>query len=125
MSAAHPAASQPQAHGHAEEHAHPTARTYIIVGVILAVITGLEIWVYGVEQLKAFLAPILIVMSATKFVLVVGFYMHLKFDDRYFRYMFGFGLFIAASVIIVLMLLFSYYALPPQPGPTLHAEPAH
>jgi cytochrome c oxidase subunit 4 len=102
-------------HAHAEEeegHGHPGPRTYIIVGVILAVITLLEVYAYTLESIKPILVPILLVLSATKFVLVVGFYMHLKFDAPLFTGVFGFGLMVAGSIITALLFLFGQYPLP-------------
>ena len=58
-------------HG-AMEHAHPGAGTYVFIGGILAFITLLEVWAYTQEFLRPMLVPILLVLSATKFVLVVG-----------------------------------------------------
>jgi cytochrome c oxidase subunit 4 len=101
-------------HGEAHEleHAHPGAKTYVIVGVILAVITLTEVWAYTQEGLRPVLVPILLVLSALKFVLVVGFYMHLRFDHPLFTGVFGFGLAVGASVITAVMFLFGQYPLP-------------
>jgi len=98
------------------EHAHPGAKTYTIVGVILAIITLLEVWAYTQEFLRPALVPILLVLSATKFVLVVGFYMHLKFDHPLFTGVFGFGLAVGASVITALLFLFRSYPFPVHHG---------
>jgi cytochrome c oxidase subunit 4 len=98
--------------GHAVEHAHPGAKTYAIVGLILAVITLTEVWAYTQESLQAALVPILLTLSALKFVLVVGFYMHLRFDHPLFTGVLGFGLVVAASVITAFMFLFGQYPLP-------------
>jgi cytochrome c oxidase subunit 4 len=101
---------------HELEHAHPGARTYVLVGVILAIITMTEVWAYTQEFLRPALVPILLVLSAAKFVLVVGFYMHLRFDHPLFTGVFGFGLAVAGSVITALMFLFGQYALPTHHG---------
>ena len=110
----HELAQHDGAHGdHAAlEHPHPGPRTYVLVGVILAIITGVEVFAYTQESVKAVLVPILLVLSATKFVLVVGFYMHLKFDHPLLTGVFGFGLAVAASVITALLFLFHQYPLP-------------
>lgn len=101
--------------------AHPGARTYIVVGAVLTVITAIELWVYNVEALSSWLALILAVLSATKFMLVIGFFMHLKFDNPLFRFMFGFGLLVAASIVTALWLLFHQYPLPEKgPSPLDH-----
>ena len=97
---------------HDAEHAPPGPRTYVIVGVILAVITLLEVYAYTEERIRPLLVPILLILSATKFVLVVGFYMHLKFDAPLFTGVFGFGLAVGGSVITALLFLFGQYPFP-------------
>src|SRR5919197_468914 len=97
---------------HELEHAHPGARTYTLVGVVLAVITMTEVWAYTQEFLRPVLVPILLVLSAAKFILVVGFYMHLRFDAPLFTGVFGFGLAVAGSVITALLFLFGQYPFP-------------
>jgi cytochrome c oxidase subunit 4 len=98
------------------EHAHPGPKTYVIVGVVLAIITLLEVWAYTQESIRPILVPLLLVMSATKFAIVVGFYMHLRFDHPLFTGVFGFGLVVGASVITALMFLFGQYPLPHHGG---------
>jgi cytochrome c oxidase subunit IV len=94
------------------EHAHPGAKTYTLVGVVLAIITLVEVWAYTQVFLRPILVPVLLALSATKFVLVVGFYMHLKFDHPLFTGVFGFGLAVGASVITALIFLFHQYPFP-------------
>jgi cytochrome c oxidase subunit 4 len=94
------------------EHAHPGAKTYVLIGVVLAIITLTEVWAYNQAFLRPMLVPILLVLSACKFILVVGTYMHLKFDHPVFTAVFGFGLAVAGSVITAFMFLFGQYALP-------------
>jgi cytochrome c oxidase subunit 4 len=101
---------------HELEHAHPGARTYVVVGAILATITMIEVWAYTQESIRPMLVPILLGLSAAKFVLVVGFYMHLRFDHPLFTGVFGFGLAVAASVITAVMFLFGQYGLPAHHG---------
>ncbi len=96
------------------EHAHPGPRTYTVVGVILAIITLIEVWAYNQPELRAALVPILLVLSAVKFATVVGFFMHLRFDNRLFVAVFGFGLIVAGSVITAFMFLFGQYPQPPH-----------
>lgn len=101
---------------HSLEHAHPGAKTYVIVGVILAIITIAEVFFYTQESVRAFLVPLLLVLSAAKFAMVVGFYMHLRFDHPLFLGVFGFGLAVAGSVITALMFLFGQYPFPHHVG---------
>ncbi len=91
---------------HAEEHSHPRAAEYVKIAVILSVITAIEVGVYYVEALRPLIGPILIALSVTKFALVVGYYMHLKFDSPLFSSMFFFGLGTATFTIIAFIALF-------------------
>lgn len=75
--------------GHEEKHEHPTWSTYWKVALILTVITAVEVWVYYTPfQYSRFFNLSLVLMSATKFVIVVMFYMHLKYDHKLFRSLF-------------------------------------
>jgi cytochrome c oxidase subunit 4 len=98
------------AHGdaHPAEHAHPTWKTYRWVALILTIITVVEVWVYYIPTFVASRAfvPTLLIMSAVKFVIVVAFYMHLKYDAKLFRALFVFPLIIAMAVIVSLLFLF-------------------
>jgi cytochrome c oxidase subunit IV len=92
---------------HTTEH-HPGAAEYIKIGVILTAITALEVLVYYIHAIRPLLPPILIVLSIVKFAMVVGYYMHLKFDSRLFTGMFLFGLVTAAFTAIGFLALFGY-----------------
>jgi cytochrome c oxidase subunit 4 len=95
------------------EHAHPGAKEYVGIAVVLTVITAIEVAVFYVPALAFALAPILIVLSAVKFALVALFYMHLKFDHRLFSWLFVVPMFIAVAVILALMALFGHFNAPP------------
>ncbi|HEX9691723.1 MAG TPA: cytochrome C oxidase subunit IV family protein [Gemmatimonadales bacterium] len=90
---------------------HATAGTYLVVAAILTVITVVEVGVYYVPSLKPVLAPTLIVLSASKFALVVMFYMHLRQDHRLFSAIFVVPLMIAVGVAIALLFLFGVLAV--------------
>ena len=93
---------------HAAEHAHPGFSTYIKIAIILTIITSVEVAVYYVDSLRPFLVPALIVMSIAKFVMVVGYFMHLKFDPKLLTGLFVFGLALAFAVFLGLLALFHY-----------------
>ncbi|MFN0071209.1 MAG: cytochrome C oxidase subunit IV family protein [Chloroflexota bacterium] len=93
---------------HAGEQAHPGFRTYINIALILTVITAIEVAVYYVDALRPALVPVLLSLSVVKFVLVVGYFMHLKYDPKLLTGLFVFGLAIAAAVFIGLGGLFHY-----------------
>lgn len=96
----------------AQEHAHPGPRVYVTVAVILAIITLVEVLIFyvpeflGMPQLWSVLIVGFIVLSTVKFVTVVGYYMHLKFDAKVFAYIFGFFLLIALAIAVAFIALF-------------------
>lgn len=109
----HPA---PASEGHASgEHAHPGAREYLGIAVVLTVITAVEVAVFYVPALAGVLVPVLLVLSALKFALVVMWYMHLKFDHRLFSWLFVVPMLLAVGVILALMALFGPSPAPPPP----------
>jgi cytochrome c oxidase subunit 4 len=106
-------------HGHAgEEHAHPGPATYIKIGVVLFLLTVVEVVVVYVPALSAVLIPILMVLMTVKFALVVMFYMHLKFDNRLFSSLFTAPLLIAISITLALMALFGAFVVGSHGGVT-------
>jgi cytochrome c oxidase subunit 4 len=95
-------------HAHADSHHGPTTRTYLVVAAVLTVITAAEVWIFYVEAIKSSAAfvPTLLILSAVKFFTVVGFYMHLKYDHKIFRAVFGGPFLIAVSTIVAFLFLF-------------------
>jgi cytochrome c oxidase subunit 4 len=93
---------------HAPE-AHASTRTYLVIAAILTVITIVEVGVFYIPALHAILPPTLLILSAAKFALVVGFYMHLRYDHNLFRAVFMAPLVIAVSVIVGLLFLFRVF----------------
>ncbi len=76
-------------------HDHPGEGKYIKIALILAVITAVEVAFSYWEAVEGILAPSLIFMSIIKFVMVVAYFMHLRFDSRLFRRLFVAGLALA------------------------------
>lgn len=105
--AAEPATRNPQP-ATRNGHGHGHAKTYILIGAILTIITAVEVAIFYIPQLESVLVPILLTLSASKFVLVVLFYMHLRDDDRLFSRVFFGPLFLAVLVVISLVILFKY-----------------
>jgi cytochrome c oxidase subunit IV len=86
-------------------HAHPTAKKYVGIAIILTIITVIEVAIFYVPAMKAFLPPILLVLSALKFAIVAMFYMHLKFDHKLYSWVFVVPMCFAAAIILALMAL--------------------
>ena len=102
---------------HPSEHSHPRAAVYAKVGLVLFVLTAMEVGLYEITygehagafsmDIRPFFVPMLLLLSAAKFALVAMFYMHLKQDSKLFSGLFVFPIFIAVVVIVALILLFS------------------
>ena len=85
--------------------AHASVATYLTVAVVLAAVTALEVGVIYIRQLTQILVPLLLVMSAAKFALVVLFFMHLRYDSRVLSVLFVGPLTIAVGLVVALMTL--------------------
>ncbi|MCZ6760116.1 MAG: cytochrome C oxidase subunit IV family protein [Gemmatimonadetes bacterium] len=90
---------------------HPSSGTYLTIAAILTIITLLEVGIFYVELFRPVLAPVLLVLSAVKFSLVVMFYMHLKGDHKLFTLVFVGPLLIATGVLVALLLLFGVFVV--------------
>ena len=91
------------------DHQHgATDKQYIIIAVILAAITACEVTLSYLDVGWVFL-PALIVMMIAKFVIVVSFFMHLKFDNRLFSFLFYMGLGLAVFVYAVALATFQFF----------------
>ena len=77
---------------HGEGGNHPTAMEYVQIGLILAVITAIEVGIYYIDMDHTLLVFFLVIFSIAKFVLVVLWFMHLRFDSRLFQVLFCTGL---------------------------------
>src|ERR1051325_11532882 len=85
-----------------KEHSHPTSGVYLRGAAGRGI---LEVVVFYVPAFHPVLVPVLVVLSAAKFTLVVMFYMHLKADSRVFTFLFGAPLLLAAVVLVALLFL--------------------
>lgn len=93
--------------GHGEEE-HTSAQEYVRVAIILAIITAIEVFIYYLPTARGWLVPALIILSLAKFAAVVGYFMHLKFDNRLFQFMFISGLVVSLSVFLAFLAMFWY-----------------
>ena len=96
---------------HDGEHSHPGEQTYIKVAAILTVVTIAEVAIWYIESLRDILVPALIIMSVGKFIAVVGYFMHLKFDDKRMALIFVFAMGITLAVVGGLDALHRFHAI--------------
>ncbi|MEI6200082.1 MAG: cytochrome C oxidase subunit IV family protein [Actinomycetota bacterium] len=94
---------------HADTHEHGMSDAgYIKIALILAAITGLEVSTYYVNFGPLFM-PALLTMMVIKFVMVVSYFMHLKFDSKVFSFLFYVGLGLAIFVFCTALATFKFF----------------
>lgn len=97
-------------HHDAGAHGHPSDLTYVKVGGILALLTGMEVstywWPHDWHKVTAVL---LIIMMVIKFSMVAGYFMHLKFDSKVLSGLFMAGLVLAVGVYIAALSALIYW----------------
>jgi cytochrome c oxidase subunit 4 len=90
-------------------HAHPSDAVYVKVAIVLAVITAVEVLLFY-RDLGPANNYALLVLSAIKFLIVVAFFMHLRFDNRILRRLFAGGFILACFVYIAYMLTLGVFS---------------
>lgn len=89
---------------HRRAAGHPDASEYVVIFFVLAFITAVEVGLYYIEDFpRNAMIVTLLTLSAAKFISVVGWYMHLKFDSKLFRYLFVGGMLLAIAVFTVVL----------------------
>ncbi len=111
----HPGHRGHEVHGPHEAHdahdhgdGHLSARFYVMIGIILAIVTAMEVAVYYIEVLQLVETPLILALTAAKFALVVMFFMHLKIDSKIFTGLFMAGFVLATFMILALIVLYHY-----------------
>lgn len=98
-------------HAHVDAHEHPSLSAYVRIAILLAIITAVEVAIYYIPAFESILVPTLVALSAIKFVMVVGYFMHLKFDDKLITFVFSAAL-IASLVVFIGLWAVMYYDNP-------------
>jgi cytochrome c oxidase subunit 4 len=96
------------AHDAEHVHEHPSDGRYVIIALILAGITALEVAASYIDIGPIFL-PALLGMMTVKFLIVVRMFMHLKFDNRVFSWLFYTGLLLALAVYLAALFTFRFF----------------
>src|ERR1041385_8247197 len=112
MSSSHAAT----AGGHADPaHESSKFQIYVQIAMLLAVITGVEIVCVYLPFPKWILVSTLCILSAVKFLFVIFFFMHLRWDKPFCTILFFIGLILAGGTMCGLLQLFSAEASVPLP----------
>jgi cytochrome c oxidase subunit 4 len=116
MSASTPAAT---AHGHGHhgaDHDVSKFQIYVQIAMLLAVITGIEIVAVYLPFAKWIVVTALVVFSTVKFMFVIFYFMHLRWDKPFCTILFFIGLGLASGTMWGLLALFGSEASLPPPS---------
>jgi len=95
--------------------AHPNReKQYVIIALILAALTVVEVLTYTSPQLflgedGPVIIPALLLLMAIKFWMVVGFFMHLRFDKKMLTVVFYSGLALAVAAYLAVLTIFRFW----------------
>jgi cytochrome c oxidase subunit 4 len=104
-----PVEGQPlRARENPERH-HPTTKQYVKIGIILALLTVVEVAVWYIDSLQSQLVTILLCLMTVKFLMVVLFFMHVRFDNPGYGRVFITGLALAVTVYGVVLIIFGVF----------------
>jgi cytochrome c oxidase subunit 4 len=101
--------SPADAHAAHDEHGL-SDRGYVGIAILLAVMTAIEVALSYLELPGWFFMTALLTLMVVKFVTVVSFFMHLKFDSKIFTWLFYSGLLLAVFVYIAALATFQFFA---------------
>jgi cytochrome c oxidase subunit 4 len=86
---------------------------FVEIAMLLAVITGLELVTVYLPFMKWLLVSVLVVLSTVKFMFVIFYFMHLRWDKAFCTILFFIGLVLAGGTMWALLKLFGAEASKP------------
>jgi cytochrome c oxidase subunit IV len=114
--------TSPDSHGHELEKSK--FGLYVQIAMLLAVITGLELVTVYLPFLTWILVTVLVVLSTVKFMFVIFYFMHLRWDKAFCTIMFFIGLVLATGTVWALLQIFSVGDSRPLTAPEPTPPPA-
>jgi cytochrome c oxidase subunit IV len=104
-------------HGHAgDDHESSKFQIYVQIAMLLAVITGIEIVCVYLPFAKWLIVTTLVVLSTVKFMFVIFYFMHLRWDKPFCTILFFIGLVLAGGTMWGLLTIFAAEASLPLPA---------
>ena len=90
-----------------DQHSHASVKKYWFIFVILGLLTFIEWTAYEYKPIKdsALYVPILVSAMITKFILVCGWYMHLRYDHKILMFYYAASIMIAFLTVVALGIL--------------------
>ena len=111
---------------HAAVHHEPSKfHVYIQIAMILAVITGVEVVLVYLPIVKWFVVTALVLLSTVKFMFVIFYFMHLRWDKVFCTILFFIGLVLAGGTMWALLHLFGADASKPLSSAALSVPAAY
>jgi cytochrome c oxidase subunit 4 len=86
---------------------------FVQIAMLLAVITGLELVTVYLPFMKWLLVSALVILSTVKFMFVIFYFMHLRWDKAFCTILFFIGLILAGGTMWALLKLFGAEASKP------------
>jgi cytochrome c oxidase subunit 4 len=86
---------------------------FVEIAMLLAVITGLELVTVYLPFASWLLVTVLVILSTVKFMFVIFFFMHLRWDKLFCTILFFIGLVLASGTMWALLQLFGADASKP------------
>ena len=121
---AHAATAHDSHEVHAAHHDDGKFHVFVQIAMILAVITGVEIVLIYLPLAKWLIVSTLVFLSVVKFLMVIFWFMHLKFDKAFCTILFFIGLVLAGGTVAALMAIFSAKDSIPLEAQKIYAERA-
>ena len=85
---------------------HASVRLYLVVAIVLSVVTYVEFRLFDVNALGASgRNAMMLVLSAFKFTMVVAFFMHLRFDNKYYSWIFTSCMVLGLAIFLAVLLI--------------------
>ena len=100
---------------HDASHDVSKFQIYVQIAMLLAVITGIEIVAVYLPFAKWLIVTALVVLSFVKFMFVIFYFMHLRWDKPFCTILFFIGLVLASGTMWGLLALFGAEASVPLP----------
>ncbi len=89
-------------------HHEISDKTYILIALLLAVLTALEVAATEISSVpESLLVPSLLLLMAVKFFVVVSYFMHLKHDAALFK--FGFYIGVGGAIVLYSIMLTTFH----------------
>jgi cytochrome c oxidase subunit IV len=104
-------------------NAHSKFHIFVQIAMVLSVITGIEIVLVYLPFAKWLIVSLLVILSAVKFLFVIFYFMHLRWDKIFCTILFFIGLVMALGTVAALLALFGAEASAPLATQVFHLRP--